>query len=84
MLQSKRSDFALKKIGASGRNVDKVSNPVTKKPVTQELSISEYYLVNKHPTKTESDGKDGVPGQSQNCTALLMMNSADYAKQSRN
>ena len=42
------------------------------------------YLVNKHPTKTESDGKDGVPGQSQNCTALLMMNSADYAKQSRN
>ena len=41
------------------------------------------YLVNKHPTKTESDGKDGVLGQSQNCNALLMKNSADYAKQSR-
>ena len=34
------STFALKKTRASGQNVSKVSNPVTIKPVTRELSIS--------------------------------------------
>ena len=37
--------FALKKTGASGQNVGKVSNPVTKKPVTREPSITS---INEH------------------------------------